>query len=549
MHLAWKISRMKIPFKFLLASVLAFILLNSAYADNRAYAKIGREETLNAEGIKIKLFKDAIPKPVPPVTVEKIQNGKGEKFEACAPEDLWVHDQYVGSWGCDQGMISIFKITLPVPADLKRVFRNLVLKSDYDEWKSGLNPESNDIVIAEWIKFFSGGMVKNTDGDAVQKDISNKNRITRYDSGDVAGKPQRRIYTVECTDRPNDKYLLVYELSNDAKIEKSEEAIVQSLQSISFFNPKTVETKPAASPKNARSKDYSPEYLESREKVIQSIRSLKGWKHYETENFIIVTNINNKKTLTELQTNLEKSRNAFMKFYPLKIPLRAVSVCKIFETREEYLSYVGEAMKWSSGIWMADKKELVISPMAWGSQSDNRKIMTDIAFHEGFHQYIHYAADEATSDVWFNEGNAGFFEGVDFKAGDKVKIDVTNRVEGMRKISGSGVKLENFISLDYQDFYSGNLEQNYSLAWGLMFFLQKGAPVLKGKNNYSEIPSKYYDALIETKDGRKATKIAWEGIDMNRFGRDFADFWKSDTLIRRAEMFDPLDGKGKLSNR
>jgi hypothetical protein len=55
----------------------------------------------------------------------KILTGKGEKFEACAPEDLWVHDKYVGSWGCDQGMISIFKITLTAPADLKMVFRNL----------------------------------------------------------------------------------------------------------------------------------------------------------------------------------------------------------------------------------------------------------------------------------------------------------------------------------------------------------------------------------------------------------------------------------------
>lgn len=540
---------MKIPLKNLFAAILALVLFNSAYAENKSAARIGREEIIAAEGMKIKLFKDAIPKPIPPVTVEKLQSNNGEKVEAYVPEDLWVHDQYVGSWGCDEGMISIFKITLPAPADLKRVFRNLVLKSDYDNWKEEKNPDWNGKAVADWIKFFSGGKVKNTDGEAIQKNIPKKNRITCYDYDDISGKSRRRLYIAECADRPNDKYLIIYDLSHEAVTGKSEEAINQSLQSISFFTPKTVETKPAAPPKNARSKDYSPEYLESREKVIQSIRSLKGWKHYETGNFILVTNINNKKTLTELQTNLEKSRNAFMKFYPLKIPLRAVSVCKIFETREEYLSYVGEAMKWSSGIWMADKKELVISPMAWGSQADNRNIMTDIAFHEGFHQYIYYAAAEATSDVWFNEGNAGFFEGVDFKAGDRVKIDVTNRVEGMRKIFGSGIKLENFISLDYQDFYSGNLEQNYSLAWGLMFFLQKGAPVLKGKNNYSEIPLKYYDALIETKDGRKATKIAWEGIDMNRFGRDFADFWRNDALIRRAEAFDPLEVRGRNTNR
>ena len=355
---------------------------------------------------------------------------------------------------------------------------------------------------------------------------------------------------MECTDRPNDKYLIVYELSHDAAIEKSEEAIKQSLQSISFFTPKPAEAKPAPSVRAvARGRDYSQAYLESKEKVIQSIRSLKGWKYYETENFILVTNIDNRKTLTELQTNLERSRSAFEKFYPLKIPLKAVSVCKIFETREEYLSYVGGAMKWSAGMWMPDKKELVISPMAWGSQADNRRVMTDIAFHEGFHQYIYYATDEVTSDVWFNEGNACFFEGIDFKSGDKVKIDLTNRIEGMKRISSTGIRLENFIGLDYQDFYSGNLEQNYSLAWGLMFFLQKGAQILKGKNNYSEIPSKYYNALIETKDGHKATKIAWAGVDMGKIDRDFIDFWRNDALIRKAEAHDPLDVRNRNISR
>ncbi len=541
---------MKLPLKILSAAILALILIYSAHAETKPYAKIGREEILSTDGIKIRLFKDAIPKPIPPVTVEKLQSSTGEKVEAYVPEDLWIHDQYVGSWGCDQGMISIFKISLPAPSDLKRIFRNLVLKSDYDDWKKGVKPEWDDKVIAEWMRFFRGDKVKNTAGEAVQKDIPKKNKITRYESEDMSGKQHRQLYLVECTDRQNDKYLIVYELSRDADTGKSEAAIQQSLQSISFFTPKPVEAKPAPSARAAaRGRDYSQAYLDSKEKVIQSIRSLKGWKYYETDNFILVTNIDNRKTLTDLQTNLERSRSAFEKFYPLKIPLKAVSVCKIFETRDEYLSYVGGAMKWSAGMWMADKKELVISPMAWGTQSDNRRIMTDIAFHEGFHQYIYYAADEVTSDVWFNEGNACFFEGIDFKSGDKVKIDLTNRVEGMKRISSSGIRLENFINLDYQDFYSGNLEQNYSLAWGLMFFLQKGAAVLKGKNNYSEIPSKYYDALLETKDGRKATKIAWSGVDMGKINRDFIDFWKNDALIRRAETHDPLDVRNRNISR
>ena len=65
---------MKLPLKILSASILAITLIGSAIADNKPYAKIGMEEILSTDGIKIRLFKDAIPKPIPPVTVEKLQS-------------------------------------------------------------------------------------------------------------------------------------------------------------------------------------------------------------------------------------------------------------------------------------------------------------------------------------------------------------------------------------------------------------------------------------------------------------------------------------------
>ena len=542
---------MKIPLKILSAVIFALTLIYPAYAENKPYARIGREEIIVAEGIKIRLFKDAIPKPIPPVTVEKLQSSDGEKVEAYLPEDLWIHDQYVGSWGCDQGTITMFKITLPAPFDLKRVFRNLVLKSDYDDWKKSVNSEWDDKAIAEWMRFFRGDRVKNMDGEAVLKDIPNKNKITRYDSEDISGRPHRRLYIVECTDRPNDKYLIVYELSREAETGKSEEAIHQSVQSISFFTPKPLEAKPLTPARAAaRGKDYSQAYLESKEKVIQSIRSLKGWKYYETENFILVTNMDDRKTIADIQMNLEKCGSVYRKYYPQKVPLKEVSVCKVFEKRDEYISYVTDSLKWSTGIWMANKRELVISPSSHpGTPSERRETMIDTVLHEAFHQYIFYAADEIQSAVWFNEGNACYFQGLDFMAGDKTKIRLTRLYEPMKKLAAAGnMRIDPLIKMDYASFYEGK-ETNYTLAWGLMFFLQKGAPVLKGKNNYSEIPSKYYDALIELRNGEKATEKAWAGVDMGKFSREFSDFWKSDTLIRRAEAFDPLDSRGRNANR
>ncbi|HCE43763.1 MAG TPA: hypothetical protein DET40_09460 [Lentisphaeria bacterium] len=538
--------------KFLTFLILISLPLASMSADRRKgedkpyVTKIGLEETINSEGIKVKLFKDAVAKPLPAIENKKIQNGKGEKFDVYNPAELWLHDQYVGSWGSNQDMISIIKMTLPPPTGVRSVFQGLVLKDDYGKWKNEAKPDWNDTLVAEWIKQIGNGKLKDAKGEAIQKDIQKKNKISRYYTGDATEDATRRIYTAVCSDRPNDRYVIIYELGRNADIEKGSKVILQSLQSLTFFPPKKTDDKDKqmTTTKTVKKKDYSDEYIQSKEKVIQNIRNLKDWWYLETESFIIVSNLKNKKTINDLQLNLEKSRSAFVKFYPLKAPLKAVSVCKVFESRDEYISYIPSEMKWSAGIWMADKKELAISPMNWGSQSDNRKIMIDIAFHEGFHQYIFYAANENHSAAWFNEGNACFFEGIDFKSGNKVKIDLTNRAEQMKKLAGGNFNIENFIHLGYQQFY-GNKETSYSLAWGLIFFLQKGAPVMKEKNNYAEIPAKYYDALIELKDEDKATDKAWEGVDFKKFSRNFEEFWKSDTMIKRAEMYDPLEAREK----
>ncbi|MFA6569292.1 MAG: hypothetical protein WCS96_13855, partial [Victivallales bacterium] len=517
--------------------------------DKSYVTKIGSEETVNSEGIKMRLFRDAGAKPIPAVNARKMRNSKGEKFDVYEPVELWLHDQYVGSWGSNQDMISIFKMTLPPPTDVPSAFQGFVSKDDYDKWKNEAKPDWNGTLVSEWLRQIANGKLKDADGEAVQKDIPKKNRITRYYSGDAAEDSSRQIYTAECSDRPNDRYVIVYELGRNSDIGKGSRVVLQSLQSLTFFPPKKTDDKDKqmTTGKTVKKKDYSDEYLRSREKVIQNIRNLKDWWYLETESFIIVSNLKNKKTINDLQLNLEKSRSAFVKFYPLKAPLKAVSVCKVFESRNEYLSYVGGQLKYSAGVWMSSKKELAISPMNWGSQADNRKSMIDIAFHEGFHQYIFYAADEVESAVWFNEGNATFFEGIDFKSGDKVKIDLTNRADNMKKLAGGNTDIEKFIHIGYQQFYSGDREDNYPFAWGLMFFLQKGAPVLKEKNNYAEIPTKYYEALIELKDGDKATDKAWEGVDFRKFNSDFNDFWKSDTMIRRAEMYDPIEGREKNS--
>jgi len=74
--------------------------------------------------------------------------------------------------------------------------------------------------------------------------------------------------------------------------------------------------------------------------VIRNIQNLKGWWYLETDNFVIASDLKNKKTISELQVNLEKCRSVFNQYYPQQHPLKAVSVCKVFESRDEYQGYV-----------------------------------------------------------------------------------------------------------------------------------------------------------------------------------------------------------------
>ena len=96
--------------------------------------------------------------------------------------------------------------------------------------------------------------------------------------------------------------------------------------------------------------------------------------------------------------------------------------------------------------------------------------------------------------------------------------------------------------MNHNEFYGINKTQNYILAYGLMFFLQKGVRIMKGKykNNYSEIPAKYYQAILKTRDASQATKIAWRDVDMKKFKQIFDKFWASKSLIKRANRYDLL---------
>ncbi len=541
---------MKLPLKILPIAIVAIMLLDATAAekikpeDKAPFAKTGYEERINSEGMKIRIFKDATARPLSTMaTTEKVKNNYDDTFEYHKILDLWMRDQYVGSWGCKDGSLTIYKVLYNAPP-----FENeILLKDNYEIWRDQSKHEWNEASILEWINFLTGDKIKDV-FEQLQKDSPAKCSARRYHMKNATDDLNSYLYYLVTSERPGERYVLLYELPKNADSYKSEKSILQSLQSISFFPPKKTDEKNKKKTMGTavKKRDFSSDYAANREKVIKDIQNLKNWWYLETENFIIASNLKNKKTISELQLNLEKCRSVYRNYFPQRNSLKEICVCKVFENRDEYLSYVGDKYKWSGGIWMPDKKELLISPSAWGKTSEKRDSIMDIVYHEAFHQYLFYA-DEAVPSVWFNEGNSCYFQGMNLKSGDKAKIDLACYYEDMKKLAASGnLKVESLINMDPATFYGGK-DVNYAFAWGLLFFLHKGAPLLKEKNRYSEIPIKYYDALIALKNGEKATAKAWAGIDMNKFNKDFLDFWKNYTMIKRSEEYDPVEAKEKAA--
>ncbi|MBR1870400.1 MAG: DUF1570 domain-containing protein, partial [Kiritimatiellae bacterium] len=178
---------------------------------------------------------------------------------------------------------------------------------------------------------------------------------------------------------------------------------------------------------------------------------------------------------------------------------------RVFATQSEYLEYVGNEYEWTAGLYSPLHRELV----AWLPPQDESSLMRTLQ-HEAFHQYLAVAGELATAAPWFNEGNAEMFERATLSSSGKVEISFDP--EAMAFIRARADELAGLIpallQMDYQEFYSGTpeaVELKYRLAWSICYFLEIGAPSLKGKP-FASLRSDYMRHLVETRDMLLATE-------------------------------------------
>ncbi|MCL1920746.1 MAG: hypothetical protein FWG50_06665 [Kiritimatiellaeota bacterium] len=272
----------------------------------------------------------------------------------------------------------------------------------------------------------------------------------------------------------------------------------------------------------------------------KSIENYDTWWIAETEGYVILSDLDSatgKAFVTDLQDTMPALKAAFMKLVPPLTREPDISVIRIFRDRADYLRYVGSDQSWTGGLWMPARRELVLVHSA-----DTEALMRTLR-HESFHQYLSYAYCMIAAPPWMNEGHACLFENASVSSKGKVTLEEDARRVALLLDNMEAVleALPDLFNANYADFYGGASDQRqlkYAMAWGIIYYLQKGAPQERN-TPFKDLLPDLAQALSEIRRYPLANEQVLETLKMPSFKSNFSEFW----LRRRASaiQFNPLD--------
>jgi hypothetical protein len=241
--------------------------------------------------------------------------------------------------------------------------------------------------------------------------------------------------------------------------------------------------------------------------------------------------------IRDLQDTMPALRQAYARLVPPLTSESDVALIRIFQSKADYVRYVGKDHAWTGAVWMPRRRELVLT------QEQNKDEMMRLIRHESFHQYLSYAYCMLAAAPWMNEGHACLFENARVGAKGKVTLDEdpASCPLLLENIDLATASLPRLLQADYEAFYGGESaarKLKYATAWALAYYLQKGAPQERNTPFKSILPD-FAAALAETHSYQEATSAAFKKIDMHVFQENFREFW----LKRRASamQYDPFE--------
>jgi hypothetical protein len=243
-------------------------------------------------------------------------------------------------------------------------------------------------------------------------------------------------------------------------------------------------------------------------------------------------------------------RKAYARYVP---PSHGVGTCvvRIFASLPEYREYVKDESGIpgsSSGLWSPAREELLVA-----GDGKNTEDALKTFRHEGFHQWLHAAWPGAEAPTWFNEGTAEFFESfVPRGAGGsfewKEQEAAARWLEEWAKDRDANwtEMLRATLLADQATFYNpphfgGESWRSYAFAYGLMYFLHRGAPLVRNQPWKDVLPTLYRSLHESPRDPLGATCAAFRlgpnGADtalLEKFADDLRAFWRSASARQNA---------------
>ena len=308
--------------------------------------------------------------------------------------------------------------------------------------------------------------------------------------------------------------------------------------------------------------DDSALRAQKRAELTDYVRRTPGWELHETENYFIVSHLNDKKFIKDLKERLEAIRAVYMEDYPPEVAQKArdaraareaadrgeeepelkvgedeqsatavdpmelarTSIVRVCANPDEYHSYGGPPG--SAGYWSSYHKELVIYWDPSGGGRDTWLVLN----HEAFHQFIYYFYGQLSPHSWYNEGTGDFYSGYKYKN----KKFTLKEAEWRRATAMEMIKTEEYVPLEEitrytQSEYYGNNDYGlgggalYAQGWSFVYFLRTGEKNAKGWNDdWNNILKTYLDVLAETSDLDQAVDVAFDGVDW----KEMEECWK-----------------------
>ncbi|MFT5464106.1 MAG: hypothetical protein ACI8QS_002999, partial [Planctomycetota bacterium] len=280
------------------------------------------------------------------------------------------------------------------------------------------------------------------------------------------------------------------------------------------------------------------------------------WTLHETENYFVISAIDDKEFLEELMSRLEAIRDVYEVDYPEEkararsqapnsgqerteeeiadderranaAELSRTSVVRVCRSSGDYREYGGPPG--SAGYWSSRDEELVVfDDKAVGGRADTWITLN----HEAFHQYIFYFYGSIAPHSWYNEGTGDYYSGYQLKNGRFNLKENPWRKSTIKEMirTGEYVPLQDIVRWTQGQYYGTNdLDigggQCYAQGWSFIYFLRTGEGKARGwQDSWGGILDKYLSTLAISGDLDEAVDTAFEGVDWEALETAWKDY-------------------------